>query len=1273
MSLASRPPTAPSRPSLSAPIASRLHASHKRSASTSTSAPTLLPIKLTPHELEANLHSLSVILQDTTSHEWDSRIAALSQLQSIALGCQLTATLPLLVQHFRPLRQPLCQQIGDLRSSVVRSACSTLSTIAQLCGHSFSDECDAVIPALLRLVAVSVAVIAQSGDECVRAMLRFCSPTRGLTAIVEAARGNSSAVTRARAMEYIVLWLEERKRRVYEEAAGCTADEGRWEAALEGLIRDKLADKTDSVRVAARKAAVLYCRLWEDSGRRLLDGLDDKVRRLVDDERRRDGAVDNCPPPAAAGGDRAGETERRAVRSSVSTKRRSMSVKVADEATAPVVADKENSHPNSAVEQSHTVQLPVMRRSALRRHSSHFVKPSIATQPAATASAAEEQSPPVPAVRAARRQSIGLVRLVAADSDGAKRLTGARRVSVAPPPAQHDSAPSGTILLPPRPPKPLFSTATRPPIGLSAASVATSAAVAAETIVPLPSPTVVSVSEVTIAVHALTEEVADVAITDSSVATAPVKRSIAQPAARDEQVLLGDLPAERERPTGRAADSLKRKSVGAVTTNAVVPASLIPRRASYSLPAELKPPTARPASIKALLASACEGRWSARVAALDAVAAQLSAVATAPRGGLADVESHLDRLVCALADSLHDSHPRVVAASLSALAALLDSCSSVASLPPQLCPHLGLLLSSLFHVLSHPQPSVKQQCDGLLTALCGVYPGLELLPPLLSLLSASSALSSAERAHAREFASYACEWGDERQRRAKRDMVDAAPAQRQQRPQQPPAQPHARRIEPLEATEEGAEQLAELHESEYETDSDEEWEDAAAEESPAAALPACQPVSPPHSLALSPGLARRLVSPSTALSPPAATAATSRQPAELFPADDSVISVAPPAAGAYTPPSLPAHARVPATPPALSFPLHSIFPAPPATAARPASVEKAATRPASSASHQRSLSASSAPSLPAARPKPAARTTQKAKKRISLPAASLALGPSYSSAASAMPPPARRSPARPLPVSLSDTDVSALIYQWKHADLLVVAHSLHFATQQLRHANAAPLCNAAVDRIVAAAIALPATHPTTTPAVVALLSAVLSPALCGEGGKDATRLAVHLQTAAFPHAAGIVELVTTAHAQAAASADKSKAEMEAVEQLWSAVQRYCHRPTLVTAITAQLSAVAPTHHSTLTLLLTSLSTLLPGLSSKAVEAGMAGLSHVLCLLLCHEQVVVRKQCVTVWVSCWRVLGAGVERWMSGLTAVSRRLVDIYLNKAKEEQKAAEKS
>ena len=1283
MSAASRPPTVPSRPSLSASAASRRPA-HRRSTSTSTSAPTLMPIKLTPNELETNIGSLAATLQDTTSHEWDSRIAALQQLQSIALGCQLTHSLPLFVQHFRQLRQPLCQQIGDLRSSVVRATCTTLSTIAQLCGQPFSEESDAVIPALLRLVAVSVAVIAQSGDETVRAMLRFCSPTRGLSAIIDSARGSTSATTRARCMEYVVLWLDEKRRRLHEEAAtGSSGDESRWEAAMDMLIREKLADKTESVRVGARKAAVLYCRVWEESGRRLLDGLDEKVRKLVEEERKRDGMTDDCPPSAAD------EQVKEATKRAVSTKRRSMLMKAAEESKEAVRTDKENSHPNTTAEQRSATQPSILHKTTLRRQSGQFVQQPISAQPV-PASAADDHSPPVSAVRNARRQSFNLVSLVAVDSDGPKRLSGARRVSVAPPPVQ-EPAPTTMIALPPRPPRQPLSVNARPLAGPQAAAAATTIAqsslaapvpVIAELPTPPQSPSIGQQVDLAV-VQAAVEDRAVAADVDTPVvAHSRRSRSLPAPVQKvEKQAEPRELPTERAQVAVRCTEIIKRQSVGVTATHTSASTSLIPRRSSFSLPAEHKPPATRFIPVTALLASACEGSWSARVTALDSLTACLSALTSAPRAVTADVESHLDRLVSVLADKLNDSHPRVVTAALSALAALLASCSSIASLPPLLCPHLLVLLSALFRILSRSQQPVKQQCDGLLTALCSVYPGTDLLPPLMSLLSASSNLSAAEQSHAREFALYVCEWGDDELRQAKRNMMWEAEEEKQlppPRPQQLPSRERPAVTEPTEETTEAAEtdgsgsevedevdvvDVSEQYESKYDSPLHEDTVLASFESPPALVGPSPLYKPPPHSMALSPGLARRLTSVLSTQSPPVTASTVVTPTIDRVPTSETVPTLELPVASAHTPPS----------PPALSFPIHSVFAAARAAITHPASVEKVVTRPAASTSHQRSLSASSAHSAPAARQKQEAKRTQKAKKRISLTAASTAAASSSSTSPSTVAAqPARRSPARPLPVSLSDTDVSALIYQWKHADLPVVAHSLNFASEQLASPHTTHLCNLAIDRIIAAAITLPTTHPTTTPAVVALLSVILSPALCGEGGKDATRLAAHLQTAAFPHATGLVELVVTAHARAVAAADGEKGQREAVEQLWSAVQRYCHRPTLVTAITAQLSTTSPAHHTTLTLLLTSLSTLLPSVPAKAVEAVMAALSHALCLLLCHEQVVVRKQCVTVWVSCWRVLGSGVERWMSGLMAVSRRLVDIYLNKAREEQ-TAEKS
>ena len=173
-------------------------------------------------------------------------------------------------------------------------------------------------------------------------------------------------------------------------------------------------------------------------------------------------------------------------------------------------------------------------------------------------------------------------------------------------------------------------------------------------------------------------------------------------------------------------------------------------------------------------------------------------------------------------------------------------------------------------------------------------------------------------------------------------------------------------------------------ESKYDDPSDEDAIPPLTQESPVRAIPSLLPVSPPHSLALSPGLARRLAPVLTTQSPAAAAVVATHPAVGVLSTFAPLPIVTPPASAAYSPPSPPSRAQPIAVPPALSFPIHSVFAAPHAAVTHPASVEKAVTRSAQSTSHQRSLSASSAHSAPTTRQKQQGKATQKAKKRISL-------------------------------------------------------------------------------------------------------------------------------------------------------------------------------------------------------------------------------------------------------------------------------------------------
>ncbi|URD82234.1 HEAT repeat family protein [Musa troglodytarum] len=82
---------------------------------------------------------------------------------------------------------------------------------------------------LLKLVVITVLVIAESADNCIKTMLRNCKVARVLPRIADAAKNDKSAVLRARCCEYALLILEywadapeiQRSADLYEDLIKC--------------------------------------------------------------------------------------------------------------------------------------------------------------------------------------------------------------------------------------------------------------------------------------------------------------------------------------------------------------------------------------------------------------------------------------------------------------------------------------------------------------------------------------------------------------------------------------------------------------------------------------------------------------------------------------------------------------------------------------------------------------------------------------------------------------------------------------------------------------------------------------------------------------------------------------------------------------------------------------------------------------------------------------------------------------------------------------------
>ena len=241
---------------------------------------------------------------------------------------------------------------------------------------------------------------------------------------------------------------------------------------------------------------------------------------------------------------------------------------------------------------------------------------------------------------------------------------------------------------------------------------------------------------------------------------------------------------------------------------------------------------------------------------------------------------------------------------------------------------------------------------------------------------------------------------------------------------------------------------------------------------------------------------------------------------------------------------------------------------------------------------------------------------------------------------------------------LSDADVSAVIYQWKHADTPVVLHSLQWMHSILTQSCA--LSPASLDRLVLALIEAVHASNAVRDSVLALFSALLSTP------SPTPHLRNHMTSASFPHTAALLTLLLSIYHTVVSAGDvKSK---NTIESLWSQCLAL-YRPTVLTSLVSLLGSTAPSHRECLTLVLLSLHGVVIAVSATVLTAVMAGLSAQLTVLLGHEHVLIRKHAVKVWVCVWEVIGEAVEPYLVGMSGVSRKLVDIYLRKAREERTA----
>ncbi|VAI62956.1 unnamed protein product [Triticum turgidum subsp. durum] len=203
---------------------------------------------------------------------WSIRITAMQRVEGIVLGGAADySAFPTLLKQ---LVAPLITQLLDRRSSVVKQACHLLIFLSKELLRDFEPCAELLIPALLKNVVITVLVIAESADNCIKEMLRNCKVARILPRIIEFAKNDRSAVLRGRCCEYAILMLEywvdtpelQRSANLYEE-----------------LIKCCIADATSEVRSGARACYMIFSRIWPERSHQLFSSFEPSRQKMIID------------------------------------------------------------------------------------------------------------------------------------------------------------------------------------------------------------------------------------------------------------------------------------------------------------------------------------------------------------------------------------------------------------------------------------------------------------------------------------------------------------------------------------------------------------------------------------------------------------------------------------------------------------------------------------------------------------------------------------------------------------------------------------------------------------------------------------------------------------------------------------------------------------------------------------------------------------------------------------------------------------------------------
>ncbi|KAF2071000.1 hypothetical protein CYY_007676 [Polysphondylium violaceum] len=212
-------------------------------------------------ELQKKIEEIFFEFKNKDTRDWSFRYKSLIVLQRIVNGNAIEfKTWTSLLRYLSP---QLIEQLTELRSTIVKEACTVVTLLAQRMGSKFEPFASQYMQALIKMVIVKTAIISDAAHVTIRDVLMCVQTKNLLTMFLNGSLDPKNEQLRKRCCEYILIVLQ---RAIEEPGMILTTSV----PALEKSISHLLVDGGSDVRLTSRYCFWAYSELAQDAAIKMM-------------------------------------------------------------------------------------------------------------------------------------------------------------------------------------------------------------------------------------------------------------------------------------------------------------------------------------------------------------------------------------------------------------------------------------------------------------------------------------------------------------------------------------------------------------------------------------------------------------------------------------------------------------------------------------------------------------------------------------------------------------------------------------------------------------------------------------------------------------------------------------------------------------------------------------------------------------------------------------------------------------------------------------------